>query len=465
MSKLKTWLIPVLIFCLALALRVYHLPALFVFGTDEEYQAHYAMTLVRDFHPIWIGVSAADTGFYLGPYWTYFTAIWLKLSGGDPLLTGYVSAVIGSITAVAVYFLVSRIATRSTALYSSLLYASSPLIVYFDQKYWNPSTAPLLTVLILSCLTLTQKSAWYFVFSLILYALTWHVHLSLTPLILVIIVSYFQLKPHFTKVQIISGVFGILLVMLPLIIFDFNHDFSNLKTPYRMIQNSFSKNNFIAHNISIYGNTLSRLVWIEPGNSNANEIRNPCFPNAIPSPTIIPLVYLMVMSILIILWRYRLHPYGWALLLFSFAFIFYPSNTSSYYLLGAFPLIIATLAIIFSSFYLGRIGLVILLIFNLYTLFLTNPKYGYQNKQRIISTIKSALGNKSYSLTWDPVCYTQEGWRYLFQQKIGRSPYSSPVDGIFGWLYDPNEVKINQELTIDLTPDANGYVYKIITNP
>jgi|GEM_PF-1944979 len=65
MNNLKRFVLPLLIFSLALFLRFYHLPARFIFGTDEEYQAHYAMTLVRDIHPIWIGVSAADTGFYL----------------------------------------------------------------------------------------------------------------------------------------------------------------------------------------------------------------------------------------------------------------------------------------------------------------------------------------------------------------------------------------------------------------
>lgn len=86
---------------LALFTRLYGLPEKAVFTADEEYQANIAMTLVRHFHIIWIGVSAANTDFYLGPYWSYFTAFLLLISKGDPLLLNYISALIGVITVFA----------------------------------------------------------------------------------------------------------------------------------------------------------------------------------------------------------------------------------------------------------------------------------------------------------------------------------------------------------------------------
>ena len=99
----KNLMIGFVIFLIALSLRVYRLESRYQFGLDEEYQATLAMTIVDDFHPIWIGVSASDTGFYLGPYWTYLTALLLKISNGDVLITAYFAALVGSITAVVIF--------------------------------------------------------------------------------------------------------------------------------------------------------------------------------------------------------------------------------------------------------------------------------------------------------------------------------------------------------------------------
>lgn len=467
MNKLKPYFIPILIFVIALSLRFYHLPERFIFGTDEEYQAHYAMTLVRDFHPIWIGVSAADTGFYLGPYWTFFTAFWLKISGGDPLITGYVSSVLGSITSVLLYFLISKIASNKAALFSALLYATSPLVIFFDQKYWNPSSAPLLVTLILLCLSLAQTSTWYFIFSLILYSFVWHVHLSLVPLILVIAAYYFKFRPRLTFVQLIVATFGILAVMLPLLIFDFNHNFSNLKAPLRMIENSSSSAPLRIENLQVYASTVSRLFWINPGSSNVSEARNPCSPNSLHSSPQILVVLLISAIVAFVLWRFRSQPFSWALLILSLSFLLYPGEVSSYYYLGAFPLILSAFAIFISTLFphIQKICTLILVSLNLLLIFLTSENYGYKNKINLITSLKSQVGSSAYSLSWDNVCFTQEGWRYLFQQKMPLVPSSSPSDGIFGWLYDTNEVKIKPSVSIDLTPDDYGYAYKITPNP
>ncbi len=96
------------------------------------------MTLVKDFHPIWIGVSASFLDYYLGPYFTYFTAFWLWLSQGDPEITAYVAGVVGVITSVVIFFAGWRIFNLTTGMIGSLLYAGLPIFVFYDQKYWNP---------------------------------------------------------------------------------------------------------------------------------------------------------------------------------------------------------------------------------------------------------------------------------------------------------------------------------------
>lgn len=404
---------------------------------------------------------------YLGPYWTYFTALWLKISGGDPLITGYVSSFIGAVTCLALYFFIKRISTSSAALISALIYATSPLVVFFDQKYWNPSAAPLLIILILLCLSLSSLSPWYFVASIILYGFVWHVHLALVPLFLIIILAYYKQRPKMSLRHFLVSIVGVILVLLPLIIFDFNHAFSNLKTPLRMLSSQAPHTVSLSNHLSSYTNSIARLFWVNPGSSNVMEARDPCYPNSLPStPSPILGIVIAIVGIIIVI-KYRSNPFGWVLILFPLTYILYPGEVSPYYLLGYFPLLIGAVAIFLSSFPkpLHTITLLGILSLNIFLLYLVDERYGYLQKKQIIVDSGTVIQDKPYGLTWSSACFTNEGWRYLYSNLLGFPPSVSPVDGIFGWLYDPNEVKIKSEVMIDLTPSTNGYAYKLIPNP
>src|SRR3972149_4389848 len=84
----------ILILLLAFFLRFYKVPELFVFSGDEEHQLSIAQTIVNNFHLEWVGASSADTGFYLGPFWEYFGALWLFISHSNPLITAYIASFI-----------------------------------------------------------------------------------------------------------------------------------------------------------------------------------------------------------------------------------------------------------------------------------------------------------------------------------------------------------------------------------
>src|SRR3989344_1127696 len=131
----KVIITAILIFIVASFLRFYHVPQLFVFTADEEYAITLAKPIVKDFHIIWIGENAADTGFYMGPFWVYFTSFWLYLSKGNPLILAYVVAGIGSITAVLIFFIAKSLFNYRIALITSLLFSVLPLRVYYDKKF------------------------------------------------------------------------------------------------------------------------------------------------------------------------------------------------------------------------------------------------------------------------------------------------------------------------------------------
>ena len=145
MKSKRTYLFCILlILFIAAFLRFYNLSETFVFAGDEEHQAILAQSIVKDFHIIWVGVNAGHLGFYLGPYWAYFTSLWLALSNGDPLITGYIASSIGVLTTLLTILVGSILFSKRVGLLSGLLYATLPLMVFFDQKYWNPTLIPAL---------------------------------------------------------------------------------------------------------------------------------------------------------------------------------------------------------------------------------------------------------------------------------------------------------------------------------
>ncbi|MDP3733205.1 MAG: glycosyltransferase family 39 protein, partial [Candidatus Daviesbacteria bacterium] len=213
MSKFKIAII--LILLLAALLRFYNLPNSFVFAGDEEYQAILAQSLIKDFHIIWIGVNAAHLGFYLGPYWVYFTSFWLFLSKGDPLITGYISSFIGIATTLLIVLTGSALFNKKTGLMSGLLYAALPLMVFFDQKYWNPTPIPLLSIImLLSLFKLKENPKWLLLFAGS-FGLLFHTHLSLTPLIFVTIFLVIKQKIKLNKRIIFLSLLTFLLIITP----------------------------------------------------------------------------------------------------------------------------------------------------------------------------------------------------------------------------------------------------------
>lgn len=447
MSYLKKFLLPLLLITIALSLRLYHLPLRAVFSGDEEYQATYAKTIVDDFHPVWIGVSASDTGIYLGPYFTYFTSLLLYLSHGDPLFTNYIAAMIGAITT----YLIFTLGVVSSGYYlgsiAALFYAFSPLMIHFDQRYWNPNPIPFLCLLLLISLQKIAQNRWWLLVTACCIGMFWHVHLSLIPLVLVAAVAIYHYRQKITlRVWLISGLI-LFASSLPLMIFNYYHQASNLTAPYKLLtsQAGNSAINFLG-NTQILGNTLARSLYLKPGGYGGDEIRPGC--NLSISTNVTPFIALIALIPLFV----SVSPLvDSAKLIMVLSFIFYPQAVSGYYALGLLPLYFLSLAKLFlKQKYLGYLVLGVIIFVSLRTIFLSNESYGLLNKQRLIKHISTYLGSKPYSLTEVGTCHHYGGWRYLFTV-YSHPPSSSSADPSLGWLY-PKEITGESEYQVVIGP-------------
>lgn len=201
-------------------LRFYKTQEFFVFSLDEEHQMSLAYSIVKNFHIEWIGTSMADTGFYLGPLWIYFEALWLYLSSGDPAIGAYIASSIGVLTTIVLYFITEKLFGVVPAQITSLLYSVLPLFVYYDKRFWNPSFIPLVSILLLYWFYLSKASKYYWILIFALYGLVFHLHLSLAPLGLLILFLFIKdFRKTNLKIKILSLISFILMIS-PILIFD-----------------------------------------------------------------------------------------------------------------------------------------------------------------------------------------------------------------------------------------------------
>lgn len=450
-----------LILILSAALRFYNLPNSFVFAGDEEYQATLAQSLVKDFHIVWVGVNAAHTGFYLGPYWTYFSAFWLFLSKGDPLIIGYVSSAIGVLTTLLIILVGSSLFNKRIGLLAGLLYATLPLMVFFDQKYWNPTlTAFLSLLMLLSLFKAKQNPKWLILFS-VSFGLVFHTHLSLVPIIFVATFWFIKQKIKPSKQVIFLSLTVFLLMLFPLIAFDYFHKGSNITTPLRFSEITSDYRNRInpGHHLLALFQTLGRMWYIQPPSQNADEVITSCSPvSRIGNPPtegisrrFTPPIWLSILGSGVLL-IFLINKLTWkkeanillALFLVTIiiAFLLFPGGAFEYYLLGIFPLLVFLPGILADYFSRLKPAIFAVAIFasvlGITTVLSNKPEFGLGVKNSLIRQVIAYIEGEPFELKQTGLCHFYEGWRYLFIIN-GKRPERSQSDQGLGWLY-PTEI-------------------------
>ena len=162
----------------SVVLRFWHIGQNFIFDIDTEYQSLFGATLLKHFHILWIGVSAGNIGYYLGPGLVYLTAILLWFTKGDPISLAYFASSVGVVTSVSTYYIANRLYGRKTALIAFCLYGFSAFIISYDRRYW-PIGIPLIALWIFYSLEQAKTNTRWLIFASLLIGASYHIHLSL----------------------------------------------------------------------------------------------------------------------------------------------------------------------------------------------------------------------------------------------------------------------------------------------
>lgn len=448
-------------------LRFYNLPSIYIFGFDEEYQATYAMTLVKHFHLIWIGVSAGFLDYYMGPYFTYFTAFWLWLSKGDPLITAYVAGVIGVITSAVIFFVGWKFFNLLTGIIASLLYAGLPLIIFYDQKYWNPMFVQLIVLLMFTSIMLVKRSSWWWVLYAALVGVIFETDLLPIPLVFIGIWVFLKGKYWLNKKLVLTCILVFLLFYWPLLVFDYFHNWSNLTvfTRYSRQAEQVGAKFDPAKKILTFLDTMGRFWYLRPGSSNSDELNVACYSLSAKkefkfidkfSERTFPSIWLSLVSVFLLLFflfkvliekKYSYYLLASFLLVSVGFYLFYSGGSFEYYIHGFVTLFTFIPGILISQLnkkyrLVSFIVMTIVLMVGVNTIFKSSDKFSLGPKKRIISQVMEKVGDNNFSIDGMGACHNYEGWRYLFKT-YGRTPTKSYTDRNFGWLY-PKELSSDQ---------------------
>ncbi|MDO8619135.1 MAG: glycosyltransferase family 39 protein [Candidatus Daviesbacteria bacterium] len=448
---MRKWILP-LILLAATIIRLTTVAKLMPFTPDEEYLSYIAQTLIKDFHIIWIGVSALGFDFYMGPFWIYIIYPFLFLSHGDPLILGYLASALGVGAAYLLYWLGKKLFNEKVGLIASLLYAFSPLLIYYDQKPY-PSGIPFLSLLLAISIYMTKYSnKWWLLFAFA-YAMVFHIHLSLTLVIFVAFYWGFLHRKLLNKKIILLSLLVFTLTISPLIAFDYFHKMSNITVPLRIIKSLGSHTNKLdfGSRFNIFFESLGRIWYLPPYRESSEEIVYPCtvdFSTSSRPPLILSVLTLILLLYFAINKSISKNEGKKFLLLLSLPFlvpftILPVIGPVEYYLLGFFPLLLLIMASIVDQFrypikYLAYICIIVMVSLSVFTVTHAKGDYGLNVKRDLIQKVIQTIGDQPYDLSEEGVCHKYEGWRYLFAV-YGRRPERSSEDTTFAWLY-PIEV-------------------------
>ena len=456
-------IVVVLILLISIFLRFNKVQDLFVFTGDEEHQLSIAQTIVNNFHIEWVGVSSADTEFYLGPFWEYFGALWLYISRGDPAIVAYVASLIGVVTTLLVYVAGRVLFGNVTAIIASFLYATLPLIVYYDRKFWNPALTSFASLALFASLYKTKDSPGWWILVAFIYGMVFHIHLSLVPLGLVILYWFWKKKSKVSMNIILACAVIFFVTISPLIGFEYFHKFSNLKTPIRvfnMVKNTPSRIDPVGHTEQLF-KSLGRIWYLYPYRSNSDEVVHGCsldYTNGKlhkPGITTTTSGNIFIFSLLsfVLLFCFLIKPSTWKekntrllelfIITIAISYIVLPNVPLEYYLLGIFPLFLFLPGLVSQSFgsliKKGFVLFIILIAFlGAFTVLTASDLYGLSVKRRLIERTVNYMGDKKYELKADGLCHLYEGWRFLFKA-YAKKPERSYSDDNLGWLY-PDEI-------------------------
>ena len=239
--------------------RIFKIDQYMTFLGDEGRDVILVRRIFTELHPPLIGPGTSVGGMYLGPLYYYLMAIPLLIAGFSPVGPAVMVALLGVTTIAFIWWITRLWFGKLAGIIAATLYAISPTAIIFSHSSWNPNIMPFFALLSMYSIWKVwsqENTNWLPILGISL-AFTLQSH-YLGLLIIPTLIIFWLLalkkfrKKKLSKLFIKKSVFGLacfLVLMSPLLIFDFRHDFMNVKAINKFIverQTNFSSSPGIA---------------------------------------------------------------------------------------------------------------------------------------------------------------------------------------------------------------------------
>lgn len=248
-----------IIFFVAAFLRFYKLDGYMTFLGDEGRDALVMKRILVEHDIPLLGPPTSVGNIYLGPLYYYMMAVPMAIFWLNPVAAAGMIAVIGVATVGLIYYLSRVWFGRIPAVVASFLYAVSPINIDYSRFSWNPNPAPFFALLVILGLYMCHKSKNFRWFILTGVALAFAVQMHYLAFILLpvtLILWIYELKNSEKLQNLWQGtaiaIFLFMILMSPLIIFDFRYNFVNTKALLALFGGKGG-----AVNLNIFGSFLN----------------------------------------------------------------------------------------------------------------------------------------------------------------------------------------------------------------
>lgn len=215
-------------------LATYRLSELMTFIGDQGWYYLSARDMVLSGIIPLVGIASSHPWLHQGAYWTYILAASFKLFGYHPMVGSFSTILLHVGSFIVLYKLALEMFGKRTALIAVLLFATSPLVLFFVRMPYHTSPIVFFTLLFLFFLyRWTRGFIWGFPGMIFLLAVLYNLEIATFPLVGVV-ASFFLLgflykrrwvREVFHPRIILVSFLAYLIPMLPMLLYDSSHGY------------------------------------------------------------------------------------------------------------------------------------------------------------------------------------------------------------------------------------------------
>ncbi|MEI8067853.1 MAG: hypothetical protein WCG91_02825 [Candidatus Shapirobacteria bacterium] len=413
----------------------------YTFEWDQADDATKVFSIINQKKPLLIGPRVSnDNGFFVGPYHYYFLLPFFLATKGDPIAGSYAVIFINILTIIISFFLIKNIFNIKIALIASLF-----ISICLGTICWNVMYSPLIAISAFYICYQAINKKFYFPLAMLFAGFISNIHLVSISLVPIIIFSFF-LAPKKPKLkEIFLGILLFCIPFIPLIIFDFRHDFLNLNKLFLMI--------FGNKDIST---TTTNYIWLRSFWRNLNIFN--FFP--IIYERLFFLLVLIISPLLIKGNKNKILVLIW--ILFPVLVLSqYKGAISEYYYIMVTALIPLFLALILSKIIKKNIILIFIIFiffsFSIYKIInLKNSSVTLNDKKSIVNYLINQKQDQPFNLSYQTDLGKNFGFDYLFDY-LNKSPKNIENAHLYT-LFTENNIPKNSNIVFKQS------IYSLVRN-